>query len=145
MGNIWSAEKMLGIEIYGDIHESGQKSIYLKEALSSSKRIIEQYPTCKAVANTFRFDELGDIRYYTALYTGTEFYSSHEYKTEQVTDKVGTGDCFMAGLIYGFYNQLSPQQMLDFATSAAFQKLFVMGDATTKTIDDITNAIRYDE
>jgi 2-dehydro-3-deoxygluconokinase len=142
MGNIWAAEQMLGIEVLGNIHESGQKSIYLKEALSSSQRIVEQYPKCKAVANTFRFDATGDIDYYTALYYNGEFYSSHEYNTNEIVAKVGTGDCFMAGLIYGFYNNLGAQQTLEFATAAAFQKLFIASDATTQTVQEINNTIK---
>lgn len=142
MGNIWAAQQMLGIEVLGDIHESGQKSIYLKEALSSSERIMAQYPKCKAVANTFRFDDADDIHYYAALYTGGEFYSSHEYHTDRIVAKVGTGDCFMAGLIYGFYNNLSAQQTLEYATAAAFQKLFIASDATTQTVDQINQAIQ---
>ena len=142
MGNIWAAGQMLGIEVLGDIHESGQKSIYLKEALSSSQRIVEQYPKCKAVANTFRFDETGDIDYYTALYYNGEFYSSHEYHANEIVAKVGTGDCFMAGLIYGFYNSLGAQETLEFATAAAFQKLFIASDATTQTVQEINNTIQ---
>ena len=141
MGNIWAAEQMLGIEVLGDIHESGQKSIYLKEALSSSQRIVAQYPKCKAVANTFRFDATGDIDYYTALYYNNEFHSSHEYHTNEIVAKVGTGDCFMAGLIYGFYNNLGAQETLEFATAAAFQKLFIASDATTQTVQEINNTI----
>jgi 2-dehydro-3-deoxygluconokinase len=142
MGNIWAAEKMLGIEIFGDIHESGQKSIYLKEALSTSQRISEKYPKCKAVANTFRFDGTGDINYYAALYAGGEFYSSQEYDTREIVAKVGTGDCFMAGLIYGFYNGMSEQQTLEFGTAAAFQKLFIASDATTQTVEEINQTIK---
>lgn len=144
MGNIWSAEKMLGIEVLGDIHESGQKSIYLKEALSSAQRMMERFPNCKAVGYTFRFDERHDIDYYACLYTGGEFYTSQEYNTTQIVDKVGTGDCFMAGLIYGFYNNQPAQQTLNMATAAAFQKLFITGDATTQTIGEIKNAIKYE-
>nr|WP_067062433.1 sugar kinase [Mucilaginibacter sp. L294] len=144
MGNIWAAEKMLGIEVLGDIHESGQKSIYLQEALSSSERIIKQYPKCKAVANTFRFDEADDIKYYTALFIDGAFNTSHEYCTTSIVDKVGTGDCFMAGLIYGFYNNQPAQQTLDFATAAAFSKLFIASDATTNTVEEITKAIKYE-
>ncbi|MDN5285779.1 MAG: sugar kinase [Mucilaginibacter sp.] len=142
MGNIWAAERMLGVPVEPNVTESGQKSIYLKEALSSSERIMKQFPKCKAVANTFRFDAGEGINYYTALYTGDKLYSSKQYDTDKVTDKVGSGDCFMAGLIYGFYNNLDPQQTLEFATSAAYQKLFIEGDATNKTVDEITKAIQ---
>ncbi|MEO6150694.1 MAG: sugar kinase [Mucilaginibacter sp.] len=142
MGNVWAAETMLGIEVEGDIHESGQKSIYLKEALTTSEHIMAQYPKCKTVANTFRFDAKDDITYYTALYTGDKFYSSHEYQTDKIVDKVGSGDCFMAGLIYGFYNGWDPAEILEFATAAAFQKLFIESDATTQTVEDIIKGMK---
>jgi 2-dehydro-3-deoxygluconokinase len=48
----------------------------------------------------------------------------------------------MAGLIYGFYRAVPPQETLDFATAAAFEKLFVKGDAINKTAEEIKNAIR---
>jgi 2-dehydro-3-deoxygluconokinase len=142
MGNVWAAEMMLGIEVMPNIHESGQKSIYLKEALSTSERIIEQYPKCKAVANTFRFDASADVNYYTTLFMNGEFYNSPEYETTYITDKVGSGDCFMAGLIYGFYNNLQPAETLEFATAAAFGKLFINGDATSQTVSEIKSSIK---
>jgi len=142
MGNVWAEEAMLGIDVIPDIHESGQQSIYLKEALKSSERIVEKYPKCKAVANTFRFDGSGDISYYTSLYLDNHFFTSKEYKTEKVIDKVGSGDCFMAGLIFGFYNNLEPQETLEFATAAAFEKLFVNGDATDKTVEEIRRSMQ---
>jgi 2-dehydro-3-deoxygluconokinase len=142
MGNIWAAEKMLDIKVIPDIHESGQKSVYLKEAANTSQRIFDEFPKCKAIANTFRFDATNDIKYYTTLYIDNQLYNSREYETGRVTDKVGSGDCFMAGLIYGFYNNLGPQQTLEFATAAAFEKLFIKGDAITKTADEIKSAIK---
>lgn len=145
MGNVWAAEKLLGIPVTPEMHESGQKSIYLKEALLSSENIIKEFPNCKAVANTFRFDEGNGIRYYTTLFTDDRMYHSAEYTSEFVTDKVGSGDCFMAGLIYGFYNQLSPQATLDFATAAAFEKLFIAGDATKSMVADINAATKYND
>ncbi|WP_428330904.1 PfkB family carbohydrate kinase [Mucilaginibacter sp.] len=142
MGNVWAAEMMLSIPVFPDIHESGQKSIYLKEALKTSEQIMAQYPKCKAVANTFRFDASNDITYYTALYTNNEFHSSSVYEAKYITDKVGSGDCFMAGLIYGFYNNLEPAEIVEFATAAAFEQLFVKSDATDKTIAEIKKAMQ---
>jgi 2-dehydro-3-deoxygluconokinase len=141
MGNVWSTQIMLGINLIPDIHESGQKSVYLKEALNSSENVMDQYPKCKAVANTFRFDSSNDITYYSSLYLNNQFFNSKEYKTNYVIDKVGSGDCYMAGLIYGFYNNLEPQETLEFATAAAFEKLFVNGDATHKTVEEIKRSI----
>lgn len=137
MGNVWAAENMLGIPVVPNIHESGQQSIYLKEALNSSENIMRQFPKCKAVANTFRFDASSEINYYTTLYTGGKFYNSRTWQTTKVTDKVGSGDCFMAGIIYGFCSGLQPAETLEFATAAAFEQLFVKSDATDKTVNEI--------
>ena len=94
------------------------------------------------VANTFRFDATNDIKYYTTLYTDNQLYNSGEYETGKITDKVGSGDCFMAGLIYGFYKNMDPQQTLEFATAAAFEKLFIKGDAITRTAEEIQKTIK---
>ncbi len=139
MGNIWAAETLLGIPT--SVTETADKTTYLNAAQKTSAQIMEQYPACKAVANTFRFDA-GDIQYYSTLLTSDGFYTSAEYQSETIVDKVGSGDCFMAGLIYGFYNQIGAQQTLEFATAAAFQKLFINGDITNKSVEEITKAIK---
>jgi 2-dehydro-3-deoxygluconokinase len=142
MGNIWSAEKMLGIEISEEINEQCTKEIYLQQVEETSKKIKEQFPKVKAVANTFRFDHgENGINYYATLYANNELLASKEYFAKQIVDKVGSGDCFMAGLIYSFFNKHSFQQALEFATAAAFTKLFVESDVTTKTVDDIKKCI----
>jgi 2-dehydro-3-deoxygluconokinase len=137
MGNVWAIEAMLGIPVIPNIHESGQRSIYLKEALKTSEEVVKQYPKCKAVANTFRFDGKEEVDYYAALYTAGEFYSSHEYSASHIINKVGSGDCFLAGLIYGFYLDLGPEQTLEFATAAAFEKLFIEADVTNRSVNEI--------
>jgi 2-dehydro-3-deoxygluconokinase len=142
MGNVWSAEKLLNISLTSDIHETGQRSIYLKEALLSSQEIMSRYPSCKAVANTFRFDHGKGIKYYTALYTDGQLYTSAVYDADHVVDKVGSGDCYMAGLIYGFYNRFPPFEIVNFATAAAFDKLFIEGDATISTVEKIGGLIK---
>lgn len=136
MGNVWAANTMLGIEVDEDLKQKDNKDVYLQQAENTSRAIINQYPKCKAVFNTYRFDH-NAIKYYTALFTSNHLYASFEYNSETALDKVGSGDCFMAGLIYGYYNNLHPQEILDFATAAAFQKLFIKGDATDKTAEDV--------
>jgi 2-dehydro-3-deoxygluconokinase len=141
MGNVWAADMMLGIPVIPDIHESGQKSIYLREALKTSEEIIKQYSKCKAVANTFRFDAKSKVSYYATLYTGEKFYASSEFNTTQIVNKVGSGDCFMAGLIYGFYNDFDPKQTLNFATMAAFEKLFIESDTTNIPAEELLSKL----
>jgi 2-dehydro-3-deoxygluconokinase len=145
MGNVWAAEQMLGIPVPSDIHEVGTKENYLKQAEATSKAIIHKFPKCKHVANTFRFDYKGGIRYYTTLFTNNQLFVSKEYLSEKILDRVGSGDCYMAGLIYGFYNLHQPQQILEFATGAAYNKLYIPSDCTTSTVQDVNQTIAQND
>lgn len=143
MGNVWAAEKMLGIPVSETLVEEHDKSAYLQQSQLSSKAIMEAFPKCTAVANTFRFDHGSvGIQYYTTLYTHDELFISKEYVADQIAGKVGSGDCFMAGLIYGFYKELVPQEIVDFATSAAFAKLFTESDFNTTTLEEIQGVVQ---
>jgi 2-dehydro-3-deoxygluconokinase len=137
MGNLWAAEKMLGIPVDTRLI-TGAKADYLEHARITSEQIIRTFPRVKHVAKTFRFDhgEKG-IRYYTSLYTDKTLYHSTEYTSGNILDKVGSGDCFMAGLIHGLTNGTPPQDTLEFATAAAYQKLFIPSDATDQRAEDI--------
>lgn len=144
MGNIWAAEKMLGIPV-NNLTGDSKKEDFLEQALQSSRHIVQNFPEVKIVANTFRFDVKNGINYYTTLFAGNNMYHSTEYHIKKITDKVGSGDCFMAGLIYGLYNNLALQKTLDFATTAAIKKLHVAGDFTNISDGDIITSIKTNE
>ena len=144
MGNIWSAETMLNIKVPENIHAINTKENYVGQAKKTSEEIARLFSKCKIVANTFRFDKTG-IEYYATIFSNNNFYISSTYKTNAVIDKVGSGDCFMAGLIYGIYNHLPFQQIINFATAAAFQKLFIKGDCTNKTVEEVKSFIQHYE
>ena len=138
MGNLWAANTLLGIPVDESIHQKGQKADYLAHATTTAEAIQKRFPRCRVVANTFRFDvPPTGLRYYTTLYVDGQQYVSPELRTNSVIDRVGSGDCFMAGLIYGLYNQHAPQAVVDFAATAAFGKLQELGDATRQTVADV--------
>ena len=151
MGNLWAAEKMLGIPVdeaviadsvgsrvgFG-VEVADEAAGYLQHARLTSEQIMEKFPRVKYVANTFRFDKgEGGIQYYTALYAEGRLFNSKEYTSGKILDKVGSGDCFMAGLIQGLYGGQGLQETLEFATAAAYQKLFIPSDATDQRADVI--------
>lgn len=142
MGNIWSANTLLGTPVDEHIHDKRSKHAYTDHAEETSVQIIKRFPKCKTVANTFRFDEEANhLLYYTSLYTAAQQFNSGEFKCRGVADRSGSGDCFMAGLIYGLYNNHAPTELLNYATAAAFGKLQEYGDATGQdvlTISKIT-------
>lgn len=143
MGNIWAANQMLDTRLEEIFL---QKNIYtkdqlLQQAIYTSKEIIVTYPRCSIVANTFRFDSNEGIHYYSSLYSNETLKVSDNWEKEKIYNRVGSGDCFMAGLIYGYYNELPEEEILDFATAAAVDKLDIAGDATTSTVEEIKSKI----
>jgi 2-dehydro-3-deoxygluconokinase len=138
MGNLWAAEKMLGIPVDGELADGGRKEDYIEHARRTSRQIIERFPQVRSVGKTFRFDhgERG-IRYFTTFFSDGKLYSSREYASDAIVDKVGSGDCYMAGLIRGLYRQQPVAEMLEFATAAAFFKLFIPSDATDQPADAV--------
>src|SRR3954471_15702215 len=129
MGNIWSANTLLGTTIDERVHDKKSKQAYVDHAEATSKEILDLFPKCKVVANTFRFDKK-DLLYYTTLYKDGSLHCSTEFTTDKVIDRSGSGDCFMAGLIYGLYNTHPAQDTVNYAAAAAFGKLQEEGDAT---------------
>ncbi len=139
MGNIWAAEKMLGISINNDLKD---KQSMLGQAEETSRIIFSKYEKCRQVANTFRFDESSGARYYATLMNNNGFHVSAEHHSKQISEKVGSGDTFMAALIYGDHKQMNAQEKVDFAAAAAFNKLFIKGDSTTSTVEEIRRSYK---
>ena len=140
MGNIWAANSLLGFPVDENLQDKPSKERYLSHATETATQIRQQFPACDTVANTFRFDKGDGIHYYAALDNKKGQVVSPEMHTDKVIDKVGSGDCFMAGLIYGLHKNLPAQDTISFAAAAAFGKLQEKGDATSQSVNDV-NAI----
>lgn len=137
MGNIWSANKLLGTALNPLLNGPCDKDFYIEQAKLLSQEIFKVYPNCKYVANTYRFTEEEEIDYYATLTTRNEHEVSIAYHTDSTIDKVGSGDCFMAGLIYADIQGFNSKQQINFAASAAFGKLQEVGDSTKQTVETI--------
>ncbi|PRY13870.1 2-dehydro-3-deoxygluconokinase [Pontibacter ummariensis] len=142
MGNIWAANTMLGTSLATGLNRETSQEEYLTQAEQTAKEIQATYPQCKHIAFTFRFmDSPKHNLLYGTYHQGDKHYTSAMYETFELVDRIGSGDAFMAGLIYSLYQQLDGQAIVDFATAAAFQKLFVSGDFGKNTIQQIQENI----
>ncbi|MES2826969.1 MAG: sugar kinase [Bacteroidota bacterium] len=129
MGNIWAAEKMLGTEIDEHLGRHTSPEAYFEHSTRTAKAIFEAYPNCKHVANTFRFmDNPKHNLFYGAYHNQQGNFLSSILETNEVIDRIGSGDAFMAGLIYGLNTNADGQAIIETATRAGYQKLFDRGD-----------------
>jgi 2-dehydro-3-deoxygluconokinase len=138
MGNIWAGESLLGIG--STIKDSTDKSQHelIGAAGESMLQLHQQYPTASTIAYTFRLQN----EYFGVLQQGKERAISQNFLIENVIDKAGSGDCFMAGLIYGMLHNHPTQQIINFAASAAVGKLFEKGDSTKQTIKQVNERLQ---
>lgn len=142
MGNIWAANNMLDTTLNTVALEANTKAVYLEQAEKVAAEITQRFPRCKRVAFTFRFsDAPTHNRYYAFYYHGGQVGISREYDTHNVVDRVGSGDCFMAGLIHAQLAGLDDQQIISYAAAAAYSKFFVKGDFNTTSAEDIIKLI----
>ena len=129
MGNIWAANIMLGTPIDNNLNEETSKQEYVTYANEVARQLFENFPKCQYIANTFRFmNSPKHNLFYGTLHTSTGNYSSETYETNDVVDRIGSGDTFMGGLIHAIKNNLNEQEIIDLATKAGYDKLFVEGD-----------------
>jgi 2-dehydro-3-deoxygluconokinase len=89
------------------------------------------------MAYTFRLTD----SYFGLMFNKNNFYTSSTYTMNEVKNIVGTGDCFMAGLIYGIRHQHTPEEIINFAAAAAVGKLYELGDATEQSLEQIKKRI----
>ena len=138
MGNIWSVESLLGIA--SPIMESTGKSVQELTAAAeiSIASMRNLFPNIKQIAYTFRLAK----HYFGVLHQESTTTVSNIYEIKEVIDKVGSGDCFMAALVYGILHGLESQELINRAAVAAIGKLQEKGDATKQTMSDIEQKIK---
>ena len=142
MGNIWAAHQMLDTSLDTVALEANTKAVYLEQAEKVATEITQRFSRCKRIAFTFRFsDAPTHNRYYAFYYHAGQVSISREYDTHAVVDRVGSGDCFMAGLIHAQLAGLDDQQIISYAAAAAYSKFFVKGDFNTTSAEDIIKLI----
>jgi len=129
MGNIWAANNMLGSPVEDGLNRNTSKEKYLDCSRNTADFIFKNYPKAQHVANTFRFmDHAKHNLFYGTYHSRIEDSISETMETQEVIDRIGSGDAFMAGLIHALRHEMTAQEIINFATGAGYQKLFVEGD-----------------
>lgn len=138
MGNIWAAHNLLGLPLPEQAGSTQEPDLLLAASQSSAAALFEKYPQCSQAAFTYRFSERpGHNLFFGTLHDRYQHRRSRIRETQQLVDRIGSGDAFMAGLIYGLAQQWQPQAVIEFASAAAFAKLFVKGDFNLTPFQEI--------
>ena len=126
IANEEDVQKSLGITIDVNV-ESGKIDSNKYEQLSN--KVLEQYPNVKKIAITLRESKSADANGWSAcLNNRDEFMVSKHYNINNIIDRVGGGDSFAGGLIYGLSRYGSDSEALEFAVAASCLKHSILGD-----------------
>ena len=133
-------QKSLGISAKSDV-ESGEldRDVYKQIAQTA----MDLYPNLKKVAITLRESKSADTNYWAAcIYDGKEFYVSRKYAITDIVDRVGGGDSFGGGLIYGLNTYATQAEALEFAVAASCLKHTISGDFNRVTVKEVESLMK---
>jgi 2-dehydro-3-deoxygluconokinase len=105
-----------------------------------ANQVFEEFPNVNIVAITLRESFSADHNDWSAMLCvrgEAECFFSRKYSLTDIVDRVGAGDSFGAGLIFGFINEMSYQESLEFAVAASALKHTIPGDINRVTLDEI--------
>ena len=132
------------LEITVDVNvESGELDREKYRALGN--KVLEAYPNMKCIAITLRESHSADWNGWAAcLNDGKDFYVSKKYEIRDIIDRVGGGDSFAGGLIYGLNHYEDKQSALEFAVAASCLKHSVIGDFNRVSVSDVAKLMGGD-
>jgi len=110
-----------------------------------SQMVLDAYPNMKMIAITLRESHSADWNSWAAcLNDGKNFYISKKYEIRNIVDRVGGGDSFAGGLIYGLNCYEDKQTALEFAVAASCLKHSILGDFNRVSVSDVEKLMSGD-
>jgi 2-dehydro-3-deoxygluconokinase len=145
LGNEEDAEKVFGIKPEGFEVEHTGGEVDAKEFESVCKQMMQKFPRAKKVIVTLRGSINANHNTWGGCLYSDKLYQSKRYDITHIVDRVGGGDSFMGGLIYGLLAyEGDDQKALDFAVAASCLKHTVYGDFNLVSVPEVENLMKGD-
>lgn len=141
IGNEEDAEKVLGFKpgktdvTSGDLELAGYKDIF--------EQMKKKFGFKYVISSLRESYSASDNGWSACAYDGNEFYHSRKYDI-RIVDRVGGGDSFAAGVIYGLLEGRNFKDALEFGVAASALKHTVLGDLNMVTVDEVENLLKGD-
>ena len=145
LGNEEDAEKHFGIHPEG-VDVTHGETVDAKAYISVCQQLMNRFPKAKKVIITLRGSISASHNSWSGvMYDGQTLYEAPTYQITDIVDRVGGGDSFMGGLIYGLLHYPNDdQQALNFAVAASCLKHTIYGDANLATVDEVQKLMAGD-
>jgi 2-dehydro-3-deoxygluconokinase len=140
IANEEDVQMTLGIQAAVDVNSGSLDSAQYQ---TLTGKVLENYPELKAIAITLRESKSASHNGWSACLNDRQsFLVSRHYDITHIVDRVGGGDSFAGGLIYGFLELPTHQEALEFAVAASCLKHSVPGDFNRTTVDEVNALLK---
>jgi 2-dehydro-3-deoxygluconokinase len=141
LGNEEDFTAALGFEVKGlDEHHSKLDPAGFKAMI---EKVVEDFPNLAVIATTLRHAKTATVNDWGAIcYHDGAFYHARVRENLEIYDRVGGGDSFASGLIYGFLSGKEPQWSVDCGAAHGALAMTTPGDTSMATLEEVTQAMK---
>jgi len=141
LGNEEDFTAALGFSVAGlDEHHSSLEVSSFKQMIET---VVKEYPSLAVIATTLRDAKTATVNDWGALcYHDGKFYEAAKRESLEIYDRVGGGDSFASGLIYGFLSGKDPQWSVDCGAAHGALAMTTPGDTTMATLAEVLQAMK---
>jgi 2-dehydro-3-deoxygluconokinase len=107
------------------------------------KKVMQDFPTLVLIATTLRTATTATLNDWGAIcYYDGDFYEARVRENLEIYDRVGGGDSFASGLIYGFLSGKDPQWSVECGAAHGALAMTTPGDTTMATLAEVLQAMK---
>jgi len=140
IANEEDCQMALGIQAEVDVHSG---ALDRQQYRGLTEKVLGEFPNLQAIAITLRESKSASHNGWSAcLNDRKEFLLSRHYEITHIVDRVGGGDCFAGGLIYGLQALAGHQEALDFAVAASCLKHSIPGDFNRFSVEEVKGLLK---
>lgn len=135
------ADVVFGVEGF----DARLASFSIEDFENSARTMITRHPSLKVVATSLR-DVVSASRHNIggALFTEGKTFVGRQFTDVQVLDRIGSGDAFASGIVFGMLETLEPQRSIDLAVANAAYAVTCPGDVSTARLADLETLLGSD-
>jgi len=142
LGNEEDFTAALGFSVAG--LEEGHSQLDPASFMAMLKKVLTEFPNLKVVATTLRHARTATLNDWGAIcWCDGRFYQASVRENLEIYDRVGGGDSFASGLIYGFLSGKEPQWSVECGAAHGALAMTTPGDTTMATLEEVLQVMKY--
>ena len=140
IGNEEDFQKSLGFDVPGT--DDNLKTLPVEGYKQMVQKVVAAYPHLKILGTTLREVQSGLVNTWSAImYSEGKFYQSKRFENLEIEDRVGGGDGFCSGLIFGLFNQMDLQDCVELGAAHGALLQSTRGDTSMVTMEEVIHVM----